>query len=402
MNKEIANNENMKAYLIGNGASIPYGSPLGSDVFKRAFELFYERLEKSHHDNCFHRLKDNITRVIAIMDDLKELLAWGNLNLFHMGKYRKKFEDLMNPNISYSERANFYREIKDYFAKYKIWELLPKTVEYYKDKEHHGFKDLKSKRSTLLEGRGNFFDRIAEFSFKTIYFAIEYSKDNPDYYTNFVKAISNSFEDTVIINLNYDNLLERVLKKNFMGIVEYGFGDEIKCFPSLQCDKKTGQRVLLFKPHGSFDFFFCNKCKSITISEDVPLEYFQDPFSKKQCKNPDCNKRNLPNFFIPYTDVTLPIRYKDILNSIIEKMKQILESIDEITVIGYSFSEYDDDLIDKHLKFIFENRKVIVVAKDVSENEKICSRLRKFGINVENSGLNGFADFIRHIPNNFL
>jgi len=120
----------VKAYLIGNGASIPYGSPLGSDIFRRSLELFYDRLEKGHHDNCFHRLKYNITRIITTMDDLKELLAWGNLNLFHMGKYRKKLEHLMAPNVSYSERSNFYREIKDYFAGYKIWELFPEIVKY--------------------------------------------------------------------------------------------------------------------------------------------------------------------------------------------------------------------------------------------------------------------------------
>jgi hypothetical protein len=129
----------MKAYLIGNGASIAYGSPLGSDIFKRAFELFYERLEKGPHDNCFYRLKVDIREIIGTMDDLRKLLAWGDLSWIHMGEYRRKFEYSRNRNISYSERSNFYREIKDYFAEYKIWELFPKIIEYYKDNDPYGF-----------------------------------------------------------------------------------------------------------------------------------------------------------------------------------------------------------------------------------------------------------------------
>lgn len=393
-------NKVMKAYLIGNGASIPYGSPLGSDIFKRALELFYKG-RKYYHDNRYYRLKDYLIEIIHRMDDLRNQVMWGDLNSLHIGKFSQKFDYLTNPQTSHSERVNIYREIEDYLSKFEIWKLFPEIISYYKDEEKHGFRNLSSKRLALLEGRGNFFNKIADFSFKTIYFAIKHFNCDTDYYTNFVNAIDNSFEDTIIINLNYDNLLEKALKKNFKGIVEYEFGNKIQCFPSPQFGEDTGQKILLLKPHGSFDFLFCNKCKSITISENVPLEYFQDQTNKRQCKNPVCDKRNLSNFFIPYTDVTLPIRYKDVLNSIIEKMKQILKPIDEITAIGYSFSEYNGDLIDKHLEFIFENRKVIVVAKNVSGAEKICTHLRKFNINAENSGFNGFADFVRHMTISF-
>lgn len=398
----------MKAYLIGNGASIPYGAPLGADIFKRALELFYDGW-KYNPDNQYRRLKEYIAKLIRTMDDLKNQLAWGNLDFLHMGEFSEEFEVLSNPKTLNAEGIQAYRKIESCFSKYNIWELLPEIIEYCKDRELHGYRDFKSKRLALLEGQGNFFNKIADFSFKTIYFAIKHSNCNLNYYTNFVRAIDNSSEDTIIINLNYDNLLEKALKKNFKGIVEYGFGDKVHCFPSPQFGEDTGQKVILFKPHGSFDFLFCDKCKSITISENVPLEYSQDITNKRGCKKPHCDKRNLPNFFIPYASVappnaseTPPIRYRDIiLFSIIENMKQRLNGINEITAIGYSFSEYKGELIDKHLKFIFENRKVLVVAKDTSENKRICKRLIKFNINAENSGFNGFADFICHMSNDF-
>jgi hypothetical protein len=391
----------MKAYLIGNGCSIPYGSPLGSDIFKRAFELFYEGW-KYYHDNRYHRLKNYLIEIIHTMDDLRNQVAWGNQNSLHMGEFSKEFEVLINHKTSYVRKMQAYRKIESDLANYRIWELFPEIVKYYNDNELHGLGTLKRKRSTLLGEKGNFFDKVADFSFKTIYFAIKHSDCNPDYYTNFVNAISSSFEDTVIINLNYDNLLEKALKDNFKGIREFAFGDKIRCFPYSQFGENTGKKVLLFKPHGSFDFLFCETCNSITISEDVPLENSLRSTPEKQCKNSNCNKRNLHSFFIPYTYVNcLPIRYKDILKSILEKMKKVLDSVNEITAIGYSFSKDNGELIDNHLKFIFENRKVIVVAKDILENKKICCRLKPFGIEAEDSGFNGFADFIRHMPSNF-
>ncbi len=394
----------MKAYLIGNGCSIPYGSPSGSEIFKKALELFYDRWKVGNLDNCYHTLKREISDMLSTMDDLREHLEWGDVNDFHKGIYRDKFEYLRSLNHYSPESATCYNEIKDYLSKYRIWELFPEIISCYQDGKCHGFGNLERKRKRLVEEPGNFFNKVAEFSLKTIYFAIKDSNCNPGYYTNFVKAISNSLENTLIINLNYDNLFEKVLKDNFKGIVEFVFGDKIRCYPSSQFGENTGKRIFLFKPHGSFDFLFCDECKSITISEDVPLKYSQYSTDKTKCGNPDClyyHKRKLNNFFIPYTDVKLPIKYKDILNSIIKKMKQVLDSIDEITVIGYSFSKYDGDLIDKHLKFIFKNRRVIVVAKDISENKEICSRLKPFCIEAVNSELNGFADFIRHMPSNF-
>jgi len=392
--------ENKKVFLIGNGTSIPYGSPSGSDFFKRAFELFYEHW-KYNNDNAFHRLKEYIFEIIKEMDDLRNQNEWGKLNSLHMGKFSKKLEDLTNPDTPNTDRNKNFKEIKSYLSNYEIWKLFPEIISYYQDDEKHGKKDLNSKKLRLLDApQGNFFDNIADFSFKTVYLAIKDANCNPGYYRNFVRLIDECYENIIIINLNYDNLLEKAIKENFNGLIEYGFSDNINYFPSQKFGEDTGKKILLFKPHGSFDFLFCNKCGSITISENVTLEYFQDPYCSKKCKNPECCGRNLKNFFIPYTNVTLPIKYKDILNSIIEMIRKELSSIKEITSIGYSFSEYiKGELIDSHLKFIFENkRKVIVIDKDNAENKKICKRLRKHNIKAENSGYNGFADFLHNMP----
>jgi len=191
----------MKAYLIGNGASIPYGSPPGCDIFKRAFELFYQ-YQQSDHNNQYYRLKEYIFSILNTMDNLRGELVSGRLNSLHMGKFTQKFNIVSNPEEESYKIQKVYKEIEAELSAYEIWRLFPEIIEYYNDDKNHGYGNCQRKRLVLLDGSGNFFDKIAEFSFKTIYFAIKEHKFKPNYYHNFVKLLDSSEKNIVIINLN--------------------------------------------------------------------------------------------------------------------------------------------------------------------------------------------------------
>ncbi len=394
----------MKAYLIGNGASIPYGAPAGKDIFKQALKLCYEgwthnpNKDKSYSSDSRFYLKQNVFELLSTMDDLRGQLALGERYSLHAGKYSMKMRRLLNPNISDDEKLNKYGEIESYLGEYRIWELFPEIVKYYNDDKLHGYGTIQQKKGNLIEYAGNFFDKMADFSLKVIYLSIKDYVRKPNYYDKFVDLINSSLEDTIIINLNYDTLLETAIKNNFQGNFEYGFG-EVKYFPS-ESHANLKQKIKLYKPHGSFDMLYCEECKTLTISNDVPLEYSKGshPDDRRECKNPDHeNSRNLDNFFIPYTytDISPSLRYKEILEAIIEDMESELKEINEITTIGYSFSEYNGDLIDKHLKFIFEGKNIKVVGKDQNENNEICKRLAQLGLKAEDSEFDGFDDFVK-------
>jgi NAD-dependent SIR2 family protein deacetylase len=385
----------MRTYLFGNGASIPYGSPIGSDIFKTALNLLFKARQEKEFRNLYYRLKDDIEFILSRLDDIRNKIASGHIDYLHWGEYSLKFTKLLNPNIDPIEYKQLYTDIESYFAGIRIWELLPEIIDCYNDTDKHGYYDLKQKRHCLLDvpQEQSVFDRIGRFSFRVIYFAIKYVKSTLNHCDNFIKIINNESEDVLIINLNYDNLLENSIEKYLTNLsVNHNFGN-ITHFP-LENKKTFLPNLILVKPHGSFDYVYCEKCNAVSISQNINIERSVSDDNKK-CKNPNCdNHVNLPNFYIPYAEISLPVRYKDITISIINELSKILDKCDEITSIGYSFSTYNNDLIDRHLKFIFKNRKVNVISRNPTEAISICNRVNPLGFNMVPANYHGFNEFV--------
>lgn len=87
----------MRAYLFGNGASIPYGSPLGADLFVGALSITYEA-KNYEHDNRFFTLWRGINAILQRMDVLRGHLAWADLDSLDEGRFSNLLDRLGAPS----------------------------------------------------------------------------------------------------------------------------------------------------------------------------------------------------------------------------------------------------------------------------------------------------------------
>lgn len=382
----------MRVYLFGNGASIPYGSPLGSDLFRKAFQIAYDARAHDERDKGFYALWQPLVTLTQRIDALEGRLAWGSVDSLHEGKLSAVLNRLIEPELPKTESIRLCRQVDGILADWRIWDLFPEIARYYSDSENHGYRSIESKKLNLLDGQGCLFDELGRLSLVTVYLAIAHSGLRPDHYAHFARAIAESLEDTLVINLNYDNLLEVALKRCDVS-VEHRFGAGV----TVHGQSRLGSGspiVTLFKPHGSFDYLYCTGCRSVSVIEDVPVDAFQDQTGRKTCQNPECGKRNLHNYFIPYAVPELSARpqHAGLLGLASEGLRGRLAGVTEITAIGYSFPPTDG-----HLDFIFEDRRVKVVAKDKPDSCGISSRLVGRGIDAVATDFAGFADFARHM-----
>jgi hypothetical protein len=379
----------MKAYLLGNGASIPYGAPLGSDLFRKAFEIAYDARAQDERGGGFYSLWQPLVRLTQEMAKLRGRLTKDELPTL--------LNKLIDPELPWAESVKLYRQAEALLAEWRIWDLFPEITKYYRDLENHGSLSLESKRLSLRDSPGCLFDRLGCFSLTTVYLAITHSGLRPDHYAHFAKAIAGSLEDTLVINLDYDNLLEVALKRS-NGLVEHRLGTGVTVHGQTRFGSAP-PKTIIFKPHGSFDYLYCTKCRGVSVAESVPVDAFQDQTGRKTCQNLGCGKHNLHNYFIPYADPTASARppYTGLLSLISEGLRESLAGVTEMTAIGYSFPEADG-----HLDFIFKNRKVVeVVGKDKSDSNDISSRLVGRGINAVATDYAGFADYVRHMKVGF-
>jgi len=381
----------MKAYLIGNGASIPYGSPLGRDIFKQVLRLWYDGLQQQN--NVYHQLNFPLESFLSTFDGLRRQLTWGDIQSLHRCKFVDMFRLMKNPNISLQDRLSAYHTLKQYLSQNHIWELFPEIVSRAKDSDAYCFPSLDAKRKRLIGISDCFYNDLAELSFKVIYASTEYSGLRPCLYKKFVHKLNLGGEDTLIVNLNYDTLLERSLREVSGINVIYVLGSASHMGNNRYRNGATN--VFLCKPHGSFDMLYCQTCKHITLSKDVPV--LQSAHTdRKDCKN--CGKSNRPNFFVPYAAVDERLRYIDVLNNILSGLKQKLEKVDEILTIGYSFPEWNGQLIDRHLLDNLRGKHFTVVARTVKDGDYIAGRFCRLGFHAMNSGCDGFEEYIRFMP----
>ena len=172
-------------------------------------------------------------------------------------------------------------------------------------------------------------------------------------YPDFVKKkIDISNNDHTVITFNYEIILERALPRGY-----FSYGIEIDkdkniTFPTYE--KYYKNNLLLLKLHGSLNWAVCSQCSKIYLFWS---QRYDDIF-KKVCKS--CNS-NLEAVLIPPTRVKSN-HLKGIWKGIgLEKLwriaKEKITSADEITIIGYSFGEYDYEATGLILDAIKDNIK---------------------------------------------
>jgi len=233
-------------------------------------------------------------------------------------------------------------------------------------------------------------------------------KDNKsNCYPNFVSQKINILnDDCTIITFNYEILLETALLDVSLGYCfSYGIEvekDSIRNFSGYVREYKGN--LLVLKLHGSSNWAICSQCNKLHLFWS---QRYDDIFKGSCCSCGD----SLEAVLVP------PTRFKEgkylkklweIAN--LEKLWQIarekIATADEITVIGYSFNEYDEDAVSLIKDSIERNSKkpnlYIVDANPNGIYQKIFSKdfLNKhyFGEIIPFAGFREYLDNKVYLP----
>lgn len=270
-----------RTYLLGAGASKPAGIPLVNDF------LF---------EGIFHLQRDSV--------------SFHNISQYSkLGEYLK-------------DRFNYDMEIDD-----------PHKLE---EKAGNIEKLLSEIHEESRKGKSEF-DHVKREVERFIYLTIENARaDNHrgNCYPEFVKKLNiGTKEEVNIITFNYENLFETAclhegLSDKFSYLIDF---DKDKINHYNRYEKGYSGHFHILKLHGSMNWSFCNKCNKYYLC----WSSLYDNIFKQKCI--DC-KGGLDAILVPpVDDKHIPEQLKDIWKVAEDKIM----NCGEITVIGYSFNDFD-------------------------------------------------------------
>jgi hypothetical protein len=313
-----------KVFVLGAGASKPAGAPLINEFFANG--IFHLT-----HGNPF---PDNL-------DKYK--------NFFAYLKNKYGF-DINNPDPYKSEPFAFVEN-----TKIDIEQVLSDIEEEISG----GNKNMEDARKEAVR-----------FIFITLENAVGDGSNN-NCYPDFVKKKIDIFSnESTIITFNYEIMLERALP---LGFFSYGIDiekDKNITFPNYE--KHYKNNLLLLKLHGSLNWAVCSQCSKMYLFWSQRY----DDISKKKCES--CSS-NLEAVLIPPTRVKSN-HLKNLWEGVgLEKLwkmaKEKITLADEITIIGYSFGEYDYEATGLILDAVKANIKKPVLYIADPTAEKIYSKI---------------------------
>jgi len=279
-----------KVFILGAGASKPAGAPLINEFFA---------------NGIFH-----LTHGTAFPDKLDN---YKNFFVYLKNKYGF---DINNPDPYKSEPFAFVDNTK------KNIEQILSDIE---EEISGGSKNMEVARKEAVR-----------FVFITLENAVKNGSNN-NCYPDFVKKKIDIFNnESTIITFNYEIMLERALPRDYFS---YGIDvdkENIIDFHSYQ--KFYKNNLLLLKLHGSLNWAVCSQCSKMYLFWSQRY----DDILKKECKS--CSSK-LEAVLIPPARVKshhLKNLWKRVgLEKLWKIAKEKITLAGEITIIGYSFGEYD-------------------------------------------------------------
>jgi len=349
-------NSGKHIFVLGAGASHESANtPLGKD------------LVWNYHVDCADLLPD----INGIPDQSEDNVRFSNFTEF-----------IRLAASTYPELAWLPEEWKN--KGWKVFDLYGKLL-----KKHYVDEMLK-----LLQKQGNkegaklvkqlIFEHIAEASL-----------DSPNIlYERFVKEILKIKppQTVSIISLNFDCTLNN---KDFDYEVYFDYLIAFEWIdPHREEFYKRSNSIPLIKLNGSLDWGICENCGRLHLY--YPFIH-RTCYEGKACTNQQCGGIVTPFIVIPHE------KYGEKINSLCNVAKDHLKEADKVTVIGYSFPEYDKDVIKLFQDSLDTNVHIEVVDKcrnDQKKRQTECFRKKyrdlfpdiKQSIEVALDGFSGYLD----------
>jgi NAD-dependent SIR2 family protein deacetylase len=181
-------------------------------------------------------------------------------------------------------------------------------------------------------------------------------------YNPFIKKflLNNSTSNISIISFNFDYLLNNY---HVNGVDEREYFDYLLNFKvdseGSYKNKEKKKIIPLIKLHGSLDWGICNKCNKLRLyfPHKVANNYFGDSWPPVCSYKEDerCDGVIEPYIFLPHQGLD------DRIKLLWDKADETLKNADKVTIIGYSFPEYDEDAINLFKNALTHNVKLEIV-----------------------------------------
>lgn len=208
-----------------------------------------------------------------------------------------------------------------------------------------------------------------------------------DLYEKFVQSLSGKSSDEVcVISMNFDCLLHEDFKK---GIYFYYLLDFKKIDPNRKSYQKDGGLPLI-KLNGSLDWEFDSR------ENEINLRHWH---IGEETYYPCDGQANSSTGTEPY--IFLPHQTKDKLTKMLwDKAGEALKHADKITIIGYSFPDYDKDVIELFRQNVNAKMEWDVIDKpeNSKEQDALQNKYKELFPNIPNERINfdsgGFEEYI--------
>ena len=275
-------------------------------------------------------------------------------------------------------------DIEDIFT---IFDRAYKNEEYF---HKYSWNELHQIRVSLIRLIIDLIDkRLSDFqSYKSVY-------------GNFIQYICKNYENISIVLLNWDTLLEKLVKEVCNDIkidycfYTYSLYDEHH-IPHINLKSKNEKNLKIIKPHGSINWLLCQNCQRMYVDDKEVKSIGKE--TEQIC--PNCKMYSkfsveLDNFIITPTIIknfdNLHLKYIW-NNALIE-----IQEAKKITFIGYSFPKADYEFLYLVKKAFSKNKQIIVV--DVASAQKnVKKRYETIFSNVE-FNFNGFEKWSKKLKN---
>lgn len=392
-------NKKKLVYILGAGSSKDFGLPLGHEYFKRADELSIE----ARKDTDFKTIFDTV-------------LCKANADI------NKIYFNLPEDKLKYPPLEEVLTLIYDQIEPQRRLEH-----EMYEANHHRG--KAPEREPLFHDGIISTFDNLVNLMGLTILGSMRFYCSDADMkiYHSFIKSLNFHDQQISFISLNYDTILDNVLLKcTEEEIIDgYNYGLALDNINDDK-DKRIDGKIFLLKPHGSLNLFYCSHRGSRSIApgfyfsestgvyvdlvtrnrrtmcpwrhcSNIPTPLIIPPLYNKKIFIKDVTSKTQPKAGFWPRDNPEMYRY-----SIDKELLSVLESADEIVVIGYSMPAYDTDFKGMLINGLISNNnrrglclKIITRKENDNHIQNVKSQYERLVKNVIIESEHGFLNYIK-------